>query len=123
MRFVSALLAVAASFVTTALAIEIKHAGFKPGGIPNLSCSIRVDFGSHCCGPNQADWMAVKTYIEGSSAIAAAESWGWGKEGDFTLCLTVSGADDTKRVYQELNAIPFNKDDRHGWTRVQLGNQ
>ena len=67
-------------------------------------CPIAVDFASRCCGPDQASMRAIRSLLESRRFRSVrAEAYGWGLEGESTLCLH-PGAAREKRL-AELKRI------------------
>lgn len=83
-----------------ASAISIVKRTFVPGaGVPNLPCAIQLDFGGEGRGPDMAAWAPVSDYIAASNIIEDAQAWGWGTNGEFSVCLQMKDPDDLKTTY------------------------
>lgn len=96
--------------------------GFIPGGVPDLPCTIQVDFTSMASGPDYDTFGAMQLYIIDTRDVDAADAWGWGKEGEFTLCLTVHDPKEAPTILQELSKlVPAKPNGNGGPTLVKRG--
>ena len=116
-----ALMAVLA-YSTPASAVSIKKEGFIRGGVPTLTCTLQVDFGSAAGGPDMDAWQAIRGYIADSKEIDQADAWGWGREGEFSVCLRIEDAAAAKTVLDDLTKLaPVAPAANGGWTKVTAG--
>ncbi len=99
---VAILLALAAP---TLAAKTIIKRGFIPGGAPTLPCTIQVDFTSVSVGPDYDTFTAMQRYIVDTRDVDSADAWGWGKQGEFTLCLVVYDAKEAPSILDQLTKL------------------
>lgn len=86
-----------------AQAVEFEMLGRTPPD-RGSSCSLLIEFGSVCCGPDQAALEAVTAYLKASPAVRRVRQWSWGKEGEQSLCVTTKDAEAAAALESELKA-------------------
>jgi hypothetical protein len=102
-----------------AWATPVVKKGFIRGGVPTLGCTLQVDFGSAATGPNLDAWQTIRIYIADSRDIYEAEAWGWGKEGEFSVCLRIDDPAAKARVLDDLSKLISAAPVKNGaWTKV-----
>ncbi len=72
-------------------------------------CDLALDFGSYGGGIDQVAYDATKTYLSMGDGIKKVTEWGWGKEGERSLCLEISRKQELKTVYEGLSAFIAKK--------------
>ena len=77
-------------------------ASAAPGEAP---CSVKVDFGSYCCGVDGETKAAVERYLEGARGVVRSTSQPWGREGESTRCIVTRARADTDRIFAGLSAM------------------
>ena len=68
-------------------------------------CSVKIEFGSYCCGVDGETKAAVERYLEGARGVAGSTSNAWGREGESTRCVVTGTRADTDRIYRDLAAL------------------
>jgi hypothetical protein len=68
-------------------------------------CSVKVDFGSYCCGVDGETRAAVERYLEGARGVVRSSSRPWGREGESTRCIVTRSRGDADRVFADLSAM------------------
>jgi hypothetical protein len=71
----------------------------------NYQCTIQVEFGSECCGPDSELSAKIHEYVLASPRIAAAARCPIGREGEYRLCLNLPDRSEAKSVYVDLQQI------------------
>lgn len=103
-------------------ATPIVKKGHVRGAAPPLVCAVQIDFGSAASGPDIDTWATIRSYINQSTEIDEADAWGWGREGEFSVCLTIHDTVITAKVLADLtNLVPTSPAKNGGWTKVKLG--
>ena len=106
MKRLAAAAVIALLAIPDAQAVQVvKRDRLPPDAIKGLACTIEVEFGSHSTGPDMDAWIRIRDYLANSMIIDEAEAWGWGREGEFTVCLKVQDAKDTQAVFSELTQL------------------
>ncbi|MBX9924865.1 MAG: hypothetical protein K2Y05_00780 [Hyphomicrobiaceae bacterium] len=125
MRLPKIFLCAAAGLALVAPAMAAKtiiKRGFIPGGVPDLPCTIQVDFTSVAAGPDYDAFGTLQRYIIDTRDVDAADAWGWGKEGEFTLCLTVHDLKEAPKIFDDLSKlVPAKPNGNGGPTVVKRG--
>lgn len=115
MRYYLALAACLIVAAEPALAAKtIVRRGYIPGGVPALPCTIVVDFTSGGAGPDLDGFEPIRSYVIDTENVDQAEAWGWGKEGEFSLCLTVHDTSAAKRIFEDLTRLKPAKPGKPG---------
>ena len=68
-------------------------------------CSVKVDFGSYCCGADGETKAAVERYLQGARGVVRSTSTPWGREGESTRCVVTRTRADTDRIFGDLSAL------------------
>ena len=68
-------------------------------------CSVKIEFGSYCCGVDGETKAAVERYLEGDRGVTGSTSNAWGREGESTRCVVTRSRADTDRIYRDLAAL------------------
>lgn len=114
----TALLAGCAGSPTEPLGTAI-DAPAPPPGVPG-DCPLRIDFASYGAGIDRAAREKVEALLRGDRAVTGVEPFGWGREGEVTLCVRVRRADAAERLLRQVKAlIPANpRGPVSGYTRA-----
>ena len=105
-----------------ASATAVLRKGFLNGGVPDLPCAIQIDFGSSASGPDIDAWGPIHSYIARSKEIDEAGAWGWGTEGEFSVCLTFFEPQAIHQVFEDiLKLAPTTPAKNGGWIAIKLG--
>jgi hypothetical protein len=99
---------------TSAGAVEITPTMEEP-----KDCSIRIDFGSYCCGTDAALRRWVEAYIAANEAISEVTEFRWGFEGESTLCLQIASLEQARTVFEDVKAM-IPAESRQTWSAVTL---
>lgn len=84
-------------------------------------CDITVMFGSYCCGTDHQTYQAVKSLLEDRKEFVSYRRIPWGKEGEFTLCVSAENAGEIKPLYERIKSIlPSERNETRGYTTVRL---
>lgn len=84
-------------------------------------CDITVMFGSHCCGTDHATYQKVKSLLEDKKEFVSYRRIPWGREGEFTLCISSKDASEIKPLYQRIkDALPTKRIETRGYTTIRL---
>jgi hypothetical protein len=120
-RFVMASLGVVL-VASSASATAVLRKGFLDGGVPDLPCAIQVDFGGATSGPDLEGWWPIHDYITRSKLIDEAGAWGWGRDGEFSVCLMFYEPIGIEQVFADLKALaPVTPAKNGGWVTVKMG--
>jgi hypothetical protein len=109
-----------------ARAAPIETRPWAPGGSCTSAadrCAIRIQFGSVCCGPDQATGAKVARYIRASRAITKAIKCPNGKEGEYELCLVIPNKARARSIFQQLKRMipaPGSGPSGRGTTSITL---
>ena len=106
-------------------AVAIVKRTFVPGpGVPTLPCAIQLDFGGEGAGPDMDGWAPVSDYIAASKVIEDAQVWGWGTDGQFSVCMQLTDPGDLKTTFEDLKKLaPATPAPSSGPTVVRLGTE
>jgi hypothetical protein len=103
-------------------AANIVRKGFIRGGVPDLPCTIQIDFGSAATGPDLTTFDIVRRYIADAKLIYEADAWGWGKEGEFSVCVKIDDPEPSRTILADLTKlVPSTPASNGGWTKVKPG--
>jgi hypothetical protein len=80
-------------------------AGCATAAPAEAPCSVKVDFGSYCCGVDGETRAAVERYLEGARGVIRSTSQPWGREGESTRCIVTRSPGDTDRIFADLSAM------------------
>jgi len=80
-------------------------AGCASAAPAEAPCSVKVDFGSYCCGVDGETKAAVERYLEGARGVVRSTSQAWGREGESSRCIVTRSRGDTDRVFTDLSAM------------------
>lgn len=80
-------------------------AGCATAAPADAPCSVKVDFGSYCCGVDGETKAAVERYLEGARGVVRTTSQPWGREGESTRCVVTRTRGDTDRIFADLSAM------------------
>jgi hypothetical protein len=86
----------------TLIGMAVALVSGAPAGKPVESCAVSVDFGSYCCGIDDAALAETKAFIAASPRVTRHSVRNWGREGEVTLCLTTRNAADARALYAQL---------------------
>ena len=113
---------VVAAISTAAVATPVVRKGYMRGGQTMPPCAVRVDFGSSASGPDIAAWSVIQAYVLRSAEIDEADAWGWGREVEFSVCLTTHDKAAAHKVLADLTAlVPAVPATNGGWTKLHAG--
>lgn len=73
-------------------------------GVP-AECPLRVDFGSYAMGIDGGAAEAVRALLDGDPGVAEATTYPWGREGEYTLCVTTRGEGDAERLFHAISRL------------------
>lgn len=103
------IIAVCAVMLTAATPVlaakAILRRGFIPGDVPQLPCTIQIDFTSTANGVDHDAFQPILGYIVDTRDVDEAEAWGWGKAGEFSLCLKVLDLKEAPKILTELQTL------------------
>ena len=85
--------------------LALLAAGCATAPASQAPCSVKIDFGSYCCGVDAETKAAVERYLEGARGVAGSTSKAWGREGESTRCVVTRTRADTDRIYRDLAAL------------------
>lgn len=68
-------------------------------------CTIKVSFGSECCGTDVKTGEAVQSYLESNPDILSYTRSVWGKEGEYDLCIDVPEHRNRGKIYANLKRL------------------
>ena len=70
-----------------------------------IFCTLKVAFGSMGSGPDRKTGDKVKSYLDSNLDKLSYQTLSWGKEGEFSYCLTIKEHKNKATVYNELRKI------------------
>lgn len=128
----AAVIAGVALAATSAFAAKaVVKRGYIPGGVPDLPCTIQVDFTSLAStgvasvsesGPDYDAFGQYQRYVIDTRDVDDAEAWGWGKQGEFSLCLKVHDPKEAVKILDDLTKlIPAKPSGKAGPVMVKRG--
>lgn len=78
-----------------------------------IFCTLKASFGSMGTGPDRATADKVKSYLDANLDKLAYQTLNWGKEGEFSYCLTIKQHRDQAKIYNDLRRmIPDQRNNR-----------
>ncbi|MDZ4841710.1 MAG: hypothetical protein SH859_06145 [Hyphomicrobium aestuarii] len=91
--------------------------GYIPGGVPDLPCTIQIDFTSGSAdlspaaepGPDYNAFGSFHRYAIDTRDVDDAEAWGWGKHGEFSLCFMVHDPKEAVIILADLTKLATAK--------------
>lgn len=83
----------------------------------NLPCTVRVDFESRGAGPDLDAFARFQRYVIDTEDVDQADAWGWGRDGEFSLCLTIYDPAAAGRIVPEIERIALAVRDETGAVR------
>ena len=86
-------------------AVALLAGGCASTAPADAPCSVKVDFGSYCCGVDHETKAAVERYLEGARGVDRSTSRSWGREGESTRCVVTRSRADTDRIFGDLSAL------------------
>jgi len=86
-------------------AAALLAAGCASAAPAEAPCSVKVDFGSYCCGADGETKAAVERYLEGARGVVRSTSQPWGREGESSRCVMTRARADTDRIFADLSAL------------------
>ncbi len=90
-------------FLLSAMALLL--AGCATAAPVDAPCSVKVDFGSYCCGVDGETKAAVERYLESARGVVRSTSEAWGREGESTRCVVTRTRGDADRIFAGLSAM------------------
>ena len=93
---------------TSALAAPVEELPWsRSGGCSSekYQCSVRIQFGSVCCGPDRDTGAKVMAYIQASKDIDKAIKCPHGREGEYELCLVIANKTKANSVFEALKPM------------------
>ena len=85
--------------------LALLAAGCASAAPAEAPCSVKVDFGSYCCGVDGETKAAVERYLTGAVGIVRSTSQPWGREGESSRCVVTRTRADTDRVFRDISAM------------------
>jgi hypothetical protein len=70
-----------------------------------IFCTLKVAFGSMGSGPDRKTGDKVKSYLDSNLDKLSYQTLSWGKEGEFSYCLTIKEHKNQAEIYSELRKI------------------
>lgn len=70
-----------------------------------IFCTLKVAFGSMGSGPDRKTGDKVKSYLDSNLDKLSYQTLNWGKEGEFSYCLTIKEHKHKAEIYNELRKI------------------
>jgi hypothetical protein len=104
-------------FPTASAALALLAACAPPAGDPPAApatetkeattenCSLTIRFGSYAMGIDGQAAAAVDRVLAGHRGVARVERSGFGREGEYALCVHARGPADAARLFEELKAV------------------
>jgi hypothetical protein len=86
-------------------AIALLAVGCASAAPAEAPCSVKVDFGSYCCGVDRETKAAVERYLEGAGGVVRSTSRPWGREGESTRCIITRTRADADRIFRDVSAM------------------
>jgi hypothetical protein len=86
-------------------ALALLAGGCASAAPATAPCSVKVDFGSYCCGVDGETKAAVERYMDGAPGVVRSTSTPWGREGESTRCIVTRARADTDRIFRDLSAL------------------
>lgn len=68
-------------------------------------CTLKISFGSKCCGVDQKAADDIKTYLDGKKDDLSYISAPWGKEGEFDYCIDIPKHGNRAKIYTDLKKM------------------
>jgi hypothetical protein len=68
-------------------------------------CSVKIDFGSYCCGVDGETKAAMERYLQGARGVVSSTAERWGREGESTRCVVTRTPADAERIFRDLSAM------------------
>lgn len=87
------------------LPLALLVAGCATPPATGVSCSVKIEFGSYCCGVDGETRAAVERYLQGARGVMSSTSQAWGREGESTRCVVTREPADTDRIFRDLAAM------------------
>jgi len=81
-------------------------------------CTVKVSFGSVCCGIDHKTAEKMKSYLDGNADILSFTRSEWGKEGEYDYCIDVHDHKNRSKVYVDLKKLLPRKGEEKGSTTV-----
>jgi hypothetical protein len=69
------------------------------------ACSLTVRFGSYAMGIDSSAAAAVDKALAGNRDVKGVSRSGWGREGEYTLCVTARDAAASGRLFDTVAAL------------------
>jgi hypothetical protein len=102
------------------LAIALLMLSPVPAHAADKVCDVTVSFSSKCCGIDMQAYKAVKTILKDQPTITSRRI-PWGKEGEFTLCLSTMTSSQIEPLYTQIrDALPKGDEPSRGTTIVRM---
>ncbi len=67
-------------------------------------CDVRIEFGSYAMGIDRTASAAIDRLLAEDPGVVSAEAFGWGREGEKTICVRVRSAADGDRLARAIAA-------------------
>ncbi len=78
-----------------------------------IFCTLKASFGSMGTGPDRATADKVKSYLDANLDRLSYQTLNWGKEGEFSYCLTIKQHREQAKIYNDLRKlIPEQRNNR-----------
>ncbi len=81
-------------------------------------CTLKVSFGSMCCGIDRKTADKIKSYLDGNPGLLTYTRSNWGKEGEYDYCIDIPDHKNRGKVYVDLKKLLPRKGDEEGKTTV-----
>jgi hypothetical protein len=69
------------------------------------ACSLSVRFGSYAMGIDAGAAAAIDTLLAGSADVKGVRRDGWGREGEYTLCVTARDRAASAQLFEAVAAL------------------
>ncbi len=67
-----------------------------------LKCEVLIDFMSHASGIDTDVYTSLERWLEYNSKVADGFIWGWGKEGEKSICLLLTKDTSKQELISEI---------------------
>jgi hypothetical protein len=86
-------------------AVALVLAGCATAAPADPACSVKVVFGSYCCGVDGETRAAVERYLAGATGVVSSTAEPWGREGESNRCVVARTRADAQRIYRDIAAL------------------
>lgn len=93
------------SLNTVLPALALLAAGCATSAPAGGACSVKVDFGSYCCGVDGETRAAVERYLATARRVVSSTSQPWGREGESSRCVMTRTRGDARRIFRDVAAM------------------